>query len=74
METSQGPISQLISAALSAAAEHMPRDLTWPILTLTLSIATLIWLLRGGLGAKGADGRMRQMGFIEFLAPWEIYV
>ena len=74
METSQGPISQLISAALSAAAEHMPRDLTWPILTLTLSIATLIWLLRNGLGAKGADGRMRQMGFIEFLAPWEIYV
>ena len=73
METVNGPYNELVSAIFAQVSENLPRDLTWPILLLTIGLATGIWFLRGGLGAKGADGRMRRMQLGEFLLPREIY-
>ena len=68
METVNGPYNELVSAIFAQVSENLPRDLTWPILLLTIGLATGIWFLRGGLGAKGADGRMRRMQLGEFPA------
>ncbi len=73
MDSTAGPLNQLISDALAVIAPHVPRDLTWPILLLTVGLATTIWLLRNGGGAKGADGRVRKMPLRQFLLPSEIY-
>lgn len=73
MDVITGPLSQLLAAAFEVLAEHLPRDLTWPVLLLTLALASGIWLMRGGMGAKGADGRVRRMGLLEFLLPLDIY-
>lgn len=73
MDDITGPLSQLLTAAYEVLAEHLPRDLTWPVLLLTLALASGIWLIRGGMGAKGADGRVRRMGLLEFLLPLDIY-
>ena len=73
MDSTAGPLNQLISDALVVIAPHVPRDLTWPILLLTAGLATTIWLLRKGVGAKGADGRVRRMPLRQFLLPAEIY-
>lgn len=48
-------------------------SLWWPLLVLTLLISSLFWLLRGGRGAKDADGHERPMGFFEYLFPKKIY-
>ena len=61
MDSTAGPLNQLIADALAVIAPHVPRDLTWPVLLLTVGLATTIWLLRKGVGAKGADGRVRKM-------------
>lgn len=73
MESVNGPLNQLTSVIFAQVSENLPRDLTWPILLLTIGLATGIWLFRGGLGAKGADGRVRPMPLGEFLLPREIY-
>ena len=73
MDSTAGPLNQLISDGLAVIAPHVPRDLTWPILLLTGGLATTIWLLRNGFGAKGADGRVRKMPLRQFLLPAEIY-
>ncbi len=73
MDSTIGPLNDLISMAFALVVENLPRDLTWPILLLTIGLATSIWLLRSGFGAKGADGRMRRMPLREFLLPAEIY-
>ena len=73
MESVDGPLNQLTSVIFAQVSENLPRDLTWPILLLTIGLATGIWLFRGGLGAKGADGRVRPMPLGEFLLPREIY-
>jgi len=73
MESVNGPLNQLIPAIFALVEENLPRDLTWPIILLTIVIATGIWILRGGLGAKGSDGRVRHMPLGEFLLPREIY-
>ena len=73
MDNTAGPLNQLISGAFAAIAPHVPRDLTWPILLLTAIIATTIWLFRNGVGAKGANGRVRKMPLGQFLLPAEIY-
>ena len=69
----QGPVSGLIASASSVFAEHLPKDLQWPWLLLMLALATGIWLLRKGRGAKGADGRERPAGLLHFLLPRDIY-
>lgn len=73
MDTASGPISQLIAPAIATVAEHIPRDLTWPILLLTVILASGIWLFRGGMGAKSAAGQVRRMPLGEFLLPRDIY-
>ena len=58
---------------MALLSEHVPRDLTWPMLLLMLAIATAIWFIRDGWGAKGADGCVSQQSLIPFLLPKEIY-
>ena len=53
----QGPFNELVTTLWQWLADNLPRDLTWPVLSVTLLIATAIWLLRDGRGAKAADGR-----------------
>ena len=73
METISGPISTLIESVMDLLGEHVPRDLTWPFLLITVGLAIVIWILRGGYGARGADGHIRKSGLIEFLLPKDIY-
>ena len=73
MEHTIGPINELLSAVMATLGEHVPRDLTWPMLVLMLAIATAIWLIRDGWGAKGVNGRVSQQRLIPFLLPKEIY-
>ena len=68
-----GPLTQIVTAIRDAIADNLPRDLTWPILLLTLIIAIGIWFLRSGHGSKDADGRERHAGLVEFLLPRRIY-
>jgi hypothetical protein len=73
MEHTIGPINELLSAVMAILGEHVPRDLTWPMLLLMLAIATAIWLIRDGWGAKGVNGRVSHQSLIPFLLPKEIY-
>ncbi len=68
-----GPIEQSIDAAITVLADNLPKDLHWQWLALMLALAIGIWVLRGGRGAKGADGHVRQAGLLEFLLPRDIY-
>lgn len=72
-----GPLTEIVSDATrwawDTAAANLPLDLHWPSLLLTLIIALIIWLLRRGHGAKGADGRERKAGLLAFLLPRDIY-
>ncbi|MGI9287077.1 MAG: sterol desaturase family protein [Pseudomonadales bacterium] len=72
-----GPFTDIIQRATGAVwdigAANIPQDLHWKTILLTLSIATLIWLVRGGHGSKGVDGRERKTGLLEFLLPKDIY-
>ena len=73
MEHTIGPINELLSAVMAILGEHVPRDLTWPMLMVMLAIATAIWLIRDGWGAKGVNGRVSHQSLIPFLLPKEIY-
>jgi sterol desaturase/sphingolipid hydroxylase (fatty acid hydroxylase superfamily) len=72
-----GPLTETVGQASDflweILANNIPRDLTWEIVLLTLVLATLIWLVRGGHGAKGAAGRERKAGLVQFLLPRDIY-
>lgn len=72
-DASVGPMTELANRALSVLAENIPRDLRWQMLLLMLVLATGIWLLRRGHGAKTADGRERRAGLLAFLLPRDIY-
>ena len=50
-----GPLTQIVTAIWDAIAGNLPRDLTWPILLLTLVLAIGIWFLRRGHGSKDAN-------------------
>jgi len=72
-----GPVGD-ISANLptwvwDTLAANVPADLHLPVLLSTLLIATGIFLLRGGHGSKGADGRERPASLLTFLLPADIY-
>ena len=64
---------QLITWLGDVAEIAIPQDLQWPILLLTLLIATIIWKVRRGHGSKNAEGRERRAGLLEFLLPRDIY-
>jgi sterol desaturase/sphingolipid hydroxylase (fatty acid hydroxylase superfamily) len=71
--TTVGPMTQIAAVVWNAIVENLPRDLTWPWLLLMIAMATGIWLLRRGHGAKTADGHEQQAGLVEFLLPRKIY-
>jgi sterol desaturase/sphingolipid hydroxylase (fatty acid hydroxylase superfamily) len=66
---SRGPLSEIFAWLGS----NLPQDLHWSVLSLTLVIAVFIWWARDGRGSKGADGRERKSGLLEFLLPRDIY-
>jgi sterol desaturase/sphingolipid hydroxylase (fatty acid hydroxylase superfamily) len=72
-----GPFTELVRhygpVLCKTLADNVPRDLRWNWLLLMLAIAVLIFVFRKGRGAKGADGRERRCGFVEFLLPRDIY-
>lgn len=72
-----GPFTEILqgigSAVLSNPGENIPRDLHFDVIAITLLIALFIWWRRGGRGAKGADGRERKSGLIQYLFPKDIY-
>ena len=68
-----GPMTEIAMAIWRVISDNLPRDLTWPFLLLTVVIATGIWLIRRGHGAKDFDGRERPAGLVEFLLPRWIY-
>ena len=72
-----GPFADMVETTTRVVWEtigaNLPRDLHWQIILLTLAIATLIWLIRGGHGSKGMDGRERKVGLAQFLLPRDIY-
>ena len=76
-ETVIGPFSDLLmqikAALVQAVLPSAPSSFWWPLLLLTIVIAIYFWWSRNGRGAKGADGREREMGFWEYLFPKEIY-
>lgn len=69
----EGPFSELADRLLAVLAENLPKDLRWQWLLLMLALALGIWFLREGRGAKGADGRERHAGLLQFLLPHDIY-
>ena len=68
-----GPLSDIVTTSWQIFVANLPRDLTWPILLLTLSLAVLLWAARKGRGSKDASGRERPAGLMQFLLPWDIY-
>jgi sterol desaturase/sphingolipid hydroxylase (fatty acid hydroxylase superfamily) len=72
-----GPFTELVGKygppAWDTLAANVPRDLRWNWLLLMIAIALVIFLARKGRGAKGADGRERACGLVEFLLPRDIY-
>ena len=54
--------------------ENVPGSLHWSMLLITLALAILLYWIRGGRGAKTAEGRERQSNtFSEYLFPADIY-
>jgi sterol desaturase/sphingolipid hydroxylase (fatty acid hydroxylase superfamily) len=76
-ETTVGPLGDMVQRGTSivwdTVVANIPKDLHWQILLLTGIIAVAIWLLRGGHGSKGLDGRERKAGLLQFLLPRDIY-
>lgn len=72
-----GPFTDMVQRSAQViwqvAADNVPKDLQWQYIALTVVLATFIWWKRGGRGAKGADGRERPSGLLDFLLPRDIY-
>ena len=66
-------VQQVASVVWVTVADNTPRDLHWYIILLTLFLATLIFLIRGGHGARGADGRERKTAYLNYILPKDIY-
>jgi sterol desaturase/sphingolipid hydroxylase (fatty acid hydroxylase superfamily) len=76
-KTATGPFTELVEQygprVWETLAANVPRDLRWNWLLFMIAIALAIYLVRKGRGAKGADGRERPSGLLEFLLPRDIY-
>jgi sterol desaturase/sphingolipid hydroxylase (fatty acid hydroxylase superfamily) len=72
-----GPFTELTReygpVVWKALSENVPRDLRWNWLLLMLALAVIFYAVRKGRGAKGADGRERHCGLVEYLLPKDIY-
>ena len=64
---------QLAVFLWDTSAANIPDDLHWDVLLLTVLLGIAIYLVRGGRGAKGANGRERRVGLLQFLLPQDIY-
>jgi sterol desaturase/sphingolipid hydroxylase (fatty acid hydroxylase superfamily) len=73
-----GPFStiarQVAGAVYGAVLPDARSSLHWPFLLLTVVLAVAIFLVRGGRGAKGMDGKERPCGLVEYLLPRGIYL
>lgn len=68
-----GPLSEFTAQLSRIIAANLPDALSPRTIAVTLVLAIGIFILRRGQGAKGADGRSRQMSFWQFLLPQDIY-
>ncbi len=68
-----GPLTDIATTISEVGGKHIPADLRWDALLLTLLIAVFIWWVRDGHGSRGADGRERKAGLLQFLVPRDIY-
>ncbi len=72
-----GPFTDMVRRvsrlAWETIGDNLPGDLQWRTLLLTIVIAVIIFVVRRGRGSKGADGRARKVGLLEFLLPRDIY-
>jgi sterol desaturase/sphingolipid hydroxylase (fatty acid hydroxylase superfamily) len=72
-----GPFTDMVRHAAGlirdTVAANTPGDLRPRTILLTLFIATLIFLIRRGHGARGADGRERKTDYLNYLLPRDIY-
>jgi sterol desaturase/sphingolipid hydroxylase (fatty acid hydroxylase superfamily) len=66
-------LPQVSTVVVDTVTANVPRDLHWQSILLTLALAVTIFLFRRGRGARGADGRERQAGLLEYLLPRDIY-
>ena len=72
-----GPFTDMVQRASSVVwdvtSTNIPGDLHWDRILITLTIALLIFVFYRGSGSKGADGKVRQVGIVQFLLPKDIY-
>jgi sterol desaturase/sphingolipid hydroxylase (fatty acid hydroxylase superfamily) len=73
-----GPFTELVSTygpvVWDTLAASVPRDLRWYNLLLMVAIAVLIYWIRNGRGARGADGHEGpRQGMLDYLFPREVY-
>jgi len=72
-----GPFTDMVQrvsgVVMDTVAANIPGDLRPRAILITLVIATLIFLIRRGRGARGADGRERKTGYLNYLLPKDIY-
>lgn len=72
-----GPFTDMVrnvaNVVWDTTAANIPNGLHWRMLLLTGFIGIVLYLIRGGHGSKGADGRERKVGLLEYLAPRDIY-
>jgi sterol desaturase/sphingolipid hydroxylase (fatty acid hydroxylase superfamily) len=69
----RGPLTEIVDTLWQTGAAHLPVDLHWQSILLTLLVAIFIWRVRTGHGSRGADGRERKAGLLQFLLPKDIY-
>ena len=74
-----GPINEIVARVWEILAGNVPADLHWRTLLLTVAIGILIYSIRGGLGARSADGRAdpkdsgASRSIVSYLLPKDIY-
>lgn len=72
-----GPLTETVESVSSyiwgIVSSNTPNDLQPRVLIITLTLAVIIFLLRKGHGSKGADGKERKVGLLQFLFPKDIY-
>lgn len=66
-------VRNVASVVWDTTTANIPNGLHWRMLLLTAFIGIVLYLIRGGHGSKGADGRERKVGLLEYLAPRDIY-